>query len=139
MSGSLLRRGLLALVLVTGFAASAVAQPAAKLQGFPTADAAAAALTDAVRSKNIKAIASMFANRTLGDQSERSRTLRSGEREILVVAGAADRVVPLRDVARVRALLPRHRYLEIQEAEHNLLLTHPERIASALVPQNDPT
>ena len=62
MSGSLLRRGLLALVLVTGFAASAVAQPAAKLQGFPTADAAAAALTDAVRSKNIKAIASMFGN-----------------------------------------------------------------------------
>lgn len=62
MSGSLLRRGLLALVLVTGFAASAVAQPAAKLQGFPTADAAAAALTDAVRSKNIKAIASIFGN-----------------------------------------------------------------------------
>ena len=62
MSGSLLRRGLLALVLVAGFAASAVAQPAAKLQGFPTADAAAAALTDAVRSKNIKAIASMFGN-----------------------------------------------------------------------------
>ncbi len=62
MSGSLLRRGLLALVLVTGFAASAVAQPAARLQGFPTADAAAAALTDAVRSKNIKAIASMFGN-----------------------------------------------------------------------------
>ena len=62
MSGSLLRRGLLALVLVTGFAASAVAQPAAKRQGFPTADAAAAALTDAVRSKNIKAIASMFGN-----------------------------------------------------------------------------
>lgn len=62
MSGSLLRRGLLALVLVTGFAASATAQPAARLQGFPTADAAAAALTDAVRSKNIKAIASMFGN-----------------------------------------------------------------------------
>lgn len=62
MSGSLLRRGLLALVLVTGFAASAMAQPAARLQGFPTADAAAAALTDAVRSKNIKAIASMFGN-----------------------------------------------------------------------------
>lgn len=62
MSGSLLRRGLLALVLVTGFAASAMAQPAARLQGFPTADAAAAALTDAVRSKNIKAIASIFGN-----------------------------------------------------------------------------
>jgi hypothetical protein len=60
MSGSLLRRGLLALVLVAGFAAGAVAQQAAKLQGFPTAEAAADALTDAVRTKNIKAIAAMF-------------------------------------------------------------------------------
>jgi pimeloyl-ACP methyl ester carboxylesterase len=84
-----------------------------------------------------EAIASMFANRTLGDQSARYRTLRSGEREIVVVAGAADRVVPLRDVARIRALLPRHRYLEIPDAEHNLLLTHPERVASALVPERD--
>ncbi len=60
MSGSLLRRGLLALVLAAGVAASAMAQPATKLQGFPTADAAAAALTDAVRSKNLKALEAMF-------------------------------------------------------------------------------
>ncbi len=62
MSGSLLRRGLLALVLVAGFAAGAVAQQAAKVQGFPTAAAAADALTDAVRTKNVKAIAAMFGN-----------------------------------------------------------------------------
>lgn len=60
MSGSLLRRGLLALVVVAGFAAGAVAQQATKLQSFPTAEAAADALTDAVRNKNVKAIAAMF-------------------------------------------------------------------------------
>jgi len=81
-----------------------------------------------------EALASMFAQRTLGDQSERYRRLRPDGREVIVVAGAADRVIPLRDVARVRALLPHHSYLEIAGAEHNLLLTHPERVAAALAP-----
>jgi pimeloyl-ACP methyl ester carboxylesterase len=83
-----------------------------------------------------EALASMFANRTLGDQRERYRRLHSGEREIVVVAGAADRVVPPRDVARIRALLPPHRYLEIADAEHNLLLTHPGIVAAALASTN---
>ena len=83
-----------------------------------------------------EALASMFANRTLGDQRERYRRLRSGGCEIVVVAGAADRVVPLRDVARVRAMLPHHRYLEIAGAEHNLILTHPEFVAVALAPKS---
>ena len=83
-----------------------------------------------------EALASMFANRTLGDQSERYRRLRPGERKIVVVAGAADRIIPLRDVARVRALLPPHGYLEIADAEHNLLLTHPELVAAALAPKD---
>jgi pimeloyl-ACP methyl ester carboxylesterase len=78
------------------------------------------------------ALASMFANQTLGDQSERYRRLRSGEREIVVVAGAADRVIPLHDIARIRDLLPSHRYLEIAAAEHNLQLTHAKQVAAAL-------
>jgi pimeloyl-ACP methyl ester carboxylesterase len=82
-----------------------------------------------------EALASMFANRTLGDQTQRYRRLRSGEREIVVLAGAADRVIPLSDVARVRALLPHHSYVEIGGAEHNLLLTHAEFVAAALAPE----
>jgi len=81
-----------------------------------------------------KALASMFANRTLGDQSDRYRRLNSGKREIVVVAGAADRVISLHDIARIRDLLPSHRYLEIADAEHNLQLTHAEHVARALVP-----
>jgi pimeloyl-ACP methyl ester carboxylesterase len=79
-----------------------------------------------------EALASMFANRTLGDQSERYRLLHSAEREIVVVAGAADRVIPLQDIALIRDLLPSHRYLEIADAEHNLQLTHAEQVAAAL-------
>jgi hypothetical protein len=60
MSGAMFRRGLLALVALFGFAAGAAAQPAARVQGFPTAEAAAAALTDAVRKNDRKAIAAMW-------------------------------------------------------------------------------
>lgn len=83
-----------------------------------------------------QALASMFAHSTLGDQRPHYRRLRPGECEVVAVAGAADQVVPLRDVAHVRALLPPHRYLEIAGAEHNLLLTHPEHVAPALAPRN---
>lgn len=83
-----------------------------------------------------EALASMFGNGTLGSQHERYRRLRSAQNEIVVVAGAADRVIPLGDIARVRGLLPRHRYLEIDGAGHNVLLTHAERVAAAIAPKN---
>ena len=60
MSNSILRRGLLAQVFVAGLGAAAAAQQAAKLQGFPTAEAAAAALTEAVRRSDNKALAAML-------------------------------------------------------------------------------
>jgi hypothetical protein len=74
----------------------------------------------------------MFANRTLGQQREHYQRLQSSPHEILVVAGSADRIVPLRDVTEVRSLLPTHEYRQIENAEHNLLLTHPELVTSAL-------
>jgi DUF2950 family protein len=62
---AMFRRGLLAAVLVLGLAAGAAAQkapasPPAKLQAFPSADAAANALTDAVRKNDRTAIAAMW-------------------------------------------------------------------------------
>jgi hypothetical protein len=71
MSGAMFRRGLAAAALVVAFAAGAVAQqptpqPAqqsattAKLQGFPTADAAADALTKAVRDNDQKAMTALW-------------------------------------------------------------------------------
>ena len=71
MSGAIFRRGLVAAALVVGFTAGAVAQQptpqpaqqsatATKLQGFPTADAAAEALTKAVRDNDQKTMASLW-------------------------------------------------------------------------------
>jgi len=54
------RRGLLALAVSLGIAGGAVAQQPAKVQGFPTPDAAAAAFTDAVRGMNEKALTSIL-------------------------------------------------------------------------------
>ena len=59
MSGSIMRRGLLALALLVGLAGGGSAQPA-KLEGFPTADAAATALTEAIRRDDDKAGAAML-------------------------------------------------------------------------------
>jgi Protein of unknown function (DUF2950) len=56
MNQTILRRGLLAPLFVAGLSAAAVAQQAAKLQGFPSADAAASALTEAIRKNDTKAI-----------------------------------------------------------------------------------
>jgi len=80
-----------------------------------------------------EALASMFKKGTLSDQQAHYRRLCQSECEILVIAGTADRVVPLQDVERVRSMLPEHEYLELKGAEHNLLLTHPELVAAALI------
>lgn len=57
---AMFRRGLLAAALSLGFAAGALAQQATKLQGFPTPDAAADALAEAVRKNDRQAIGAMW-------------------------------------------------------------------------------
>jgi hypothetical protein len=57
---AMFRRGLLAAALSFGFAAGALAQQAARLQGFPTPDAAANALAEAVRKNDRQAIGAMW-------------------------------------------------------------------------------
>ena len=60
MSMSLFRRAALALAIAVGLSGGAVAQQTAKVQGFPTPNAAAAAFTDAVRGMNEKALSSLL-------------------------------------------------------------------------------
>lgn len=64
MSGTMFRRGLLALAvfagLAGGLAGGAVAQQAARLQGFATAEAAANAFTDAVRKGDQKTLGALL-------------------------------------------------------------------------------
>lgn len=64
MSCTMFRRGLLALAvfagLAGGLAGGAIAQQAAKIQGFPTAEAAAVAFTDAVRRGDPKTLGALL-------------------------------------------------------------------------------
>jgi hypothetical protein len=60
MSGMLLRRVILVAAILAGWLSAAAAQPAAKVQAFPSAEAATDALTDAVRRDDQKAIASIW-------------------------------------------------------------------------------
>ena len=60
MTALFFRRALLGGVMVAGVTAGAAAQKRTKLQGFPTADAAAGALTEAVRRADDKALAAML-------------------------------------------------------------------------------
>jgi len=60
MSAFFLRRAFLGGVMAAGLAAGATAQQRSSLQGFPTADAAADALTEAVRRADGKALAAML-------------------------------------------------------------------------------
>ena len=64
MSGTMFRRGLLALAvfvgLAGGLAGGAIAQQATKVQGFPTAEAAADAFTDAVRKGDPKGLGTLL-------------------------------------------------------------------------------
>jgi hypothetical protein len=60
MSGAMFRRGLVAAALFLGFTVGAVAQQAAKLQAFPTADAAADTFTKAVRDNDQKTMAALW-------------------------------------------------------------------------------
>jgi len=79
-----------------------------------------------------RALLSMIRTNTLGDQTTRYEALRDWGRELLVITGANDAVIPAAHVARIRALLPHHGHYEIQDAEHNLLLTHPRAVVDAL-------
>lgn len=81
-----------------------------------------------------QALLSMVRSETLGDQSARYAALRDRARDVLVISGQDDTVIPAVDAARICALMPACRHVEIAGAEHNLLLTHAADVAAALRP-----
>ena len=78
-----------------------------------------------------RGLLSMFRTAALGDQSARYEALRPINRDILVISGDEDTIIPANHIARVRSLLPNHSHLAIK-AEHNVLLTHPEEVVEAV-------
>ena len=79
-----------------------------------------------------RGLLSMFRTAALGDQSVRYSALRAVDRDVLVVTGDYDNIIPAAHLARVRSLLPPHSHCPVT-AEHNLLLTHPDVVVDALV------
>ena len=79
-----------------------------------------------------RGLLSMIRTDALGDQSERYAALRGFAGELLVITGDRDTIIPPDHIARLRALLPLHMHCGI-EAEHNLLLTHPDVVADAVL------
>jgi pimeloyl-ACP methyl ester carboxylesterase len=79
-----------------------------------------------------RALLSMIRAETLGDQAARYAALPALARDVLVISGGADAVIPAADIARVRELIGRHEHFDLAGAEHNLLLTHPAEVAAAL-------
>lgn len=79
-----------------------------------------------------RALLSMFRTGALGDKADRYSALRGIERDILVITGDRDLIIPPAHIARVRSLLPPHQHCATP-AEHNLLLTHPDLVVDALV------
>jgi len=78
-----------------------------------------------------RALLSMFRTGALADQSARYSELRNLRRQLLVITGDQDAIIPPEHVAQVRSLLPPHQHVSLH-AEHNLLLTHPAAVAGAL-------
>jgi pimeloyl-ACP methyl ester carboxylesterase len=79
-----------------------------------------------------RALLSMIRADTLGDQAARYAALQTLARDVLMISGGADAVIPAADIARVRELVGRHQHFELGGAEHNLLLTHSAEVATAL-------
>jgi len=79
-----------------------------------------------------RGLVSMFRHGALGDKAAQYSALRGLDRPLLVVTGNRDNIIPADHIARVRALLPPHLHCAI-DAEHNLLLTHPDVVADAVL------
>ena len=79
-----------------------------------------------------RALLSMIRAETLGDQAARYAALPALARDVLVISGGADAVIPAADIASVRELVGRHEHFDLASAEHNLLLTHPAEVAAAM-------
>jgi pimeloyl-ACP methyl ester carboxylesterase len=82
-----------------------------------------------------RGLLSMIRTAALGDQSTTYGSLRSTNRDVLIITADHDAIIPANHVARVRSLLPDHSHCSLR-AEHNLLLTHPENVVEAVVAFN---
>ena len=115
MSGTVLRRGLLTQFFVAGLGAAAAAQSTARLRGFPSAEAAATALTDAVRANDGNAVAAILGESwvdfVLDDKADEGR-----ERLAYLKAWDAKHMVRVADGTRATVEVGNETYVEYSPA-----------------------
>ncbi len=70
---------------------------------------------------------------TLGDQSARYIELNRQPHELLVLRGDEDSIMPRHQLDQLRELLPRAKFVEIENAPHAFVITHPETLAPHIV------
>jgi len=79
-----------------------------------------------------RGLLSMIRTGALGNQAAVYAALKGCSRELLVISGEHDAIIPRDHLAQVRTLLPGHDHCSIA-AEHNLLLTHPDEVVQRIV------
>lgn len=72
------------------------------------------------RSPSFYGRGALLHNRALVEKCERYRCPHQGQRDVSVIADAANRVIPPRDFAHVRALLLQHRNPQAGPHRHDL-------------------
>lgn len=80
-----------------------------------------------------RALLSLIRGGALGDQSAAYRAIGNRDNPVLVLRGAEDTIVSARQIGDMRRLIPRAQLHEIAAAAHAFMLTHPERVAAAVV------
>jgi len=70
---------------------------------------------------------------TLGDQGDYYARLNRLSNPVLVLRGDEDTIMPRHQLERLRRLLPRADYVEIERAPHAFVISNPEKLAPSLI------
>ena len=81
-----------------------------------------------------RAMSGLEKDGALGDQTicyQANRTL--AESKTTVLWGSADQVIPREDIDMIRHLVGAPAFVELEDLEHNLMLSHPELVSASLL------
>lgn len=80
-----------------------------------------------------RSLLSLIRGDALGDQRTHYAALNTMANPILVMSAAGDRIATPAHIKILRGLLPNAAYCEIEHAEHSMILTHPQQVASQVM------
>lgn len=81
-----------------------------------------------------RSLLSLVRSGALGDQRSCFASLGALANPVLLLSAVGDRIATQAHMEVVRSLLPNAQFHAIENAEHSLILTHPEQVAAHVVP-----